>query len=255
MIQLGDALAGLLGAFAFLGTFIADLGDILGMIMGVILALIGAGVLSSITGRLGQWIAKDLPPKTGRIISLPLAALAGATLTILIGAGIDWLYQINDPMKILWLPAIIGALIGLALAIKFSAQDTLPTGLVIYYLARTIFNALRSIEALIMVIVFVVWVGIGPFAGVLALSLHTIAALAKLYSNKLKASCLGRLRQFEPRGLLDCKPSSMLSSHRSSRRIFLLQCIVGTSTYVCLPLSVSLAVVVSVSCSCRILTC
>jgi phosphonate ABC transporter permease subunit PhnE len=200
MIQLGDALASHLGAFAFLGTFIADLGDILGMIMVVILALIGAGVLSSLTGRLGQWIARDLPPKTGKIISLPLSALAGATLAVILGAGIDWLYQINDPLKMLWLPAGVGAVIGLALAIKLSLQNTLPTGLVIYYLARTIFNALRSIEALIMVIVFVVWVGIGPFAGVLALSLHTVAALAKLYSEQVESILPGPIEAVRATG-------------------------------------------------------
>ena len=200
MIQLGDALASQLGAFAFLGTFIADLGDILGMIMVVILALIGAGVLSSLTGRLGQWIARDLPPKTGKIISLPLSALAGATLAVILGAGIDWLYQINDPLKMLWLPAGVGAVTGLALAIKLSLQNTLPTGLVIYYLARTIFNALRSIEALIMVIVFVVWVGIGPFAGVLALSLHTVAALAKLYSEQVESILPGPLEAVRATG-------------------------------------------------------
>ena len=57
--------------------------------------------------------------------------------------------------------------------------------------ARTIFNALRSIEALIMVIVFAVWVGIGPFAGVLALGLHTVAALAKLYSEQVESISTG----------------------------------------------------------------
>jgi phosphonate transport system permease protein len=117
-----------------------------------------------------------------------------------LGAGIDWLYQINDPLKMLWLPAGVGAVIGLALAIKLSLQNTLPTGLVIYYLARTIFNALRSIEALIMVIVFVVWVGIGPFAGVLALSLHTVAALAKLYSEQVESILPGPLEAVRATG-------------------------------------------------------
>jgi phosphonate transport system permease protein len=45
---------------------------------------------------------------------------------------------------------------------------------------------LRSIEPLIMVVAFAVWVGIGPFAGVLALTLHTIASLGKLYSEQVE---------------------------------------------------------------------
>jgi len=166
----------------------------------VVLAIAGAGVLSAVTGRLGQWINRDFSPKTAKIISLPLSALAGATLAALLGAGINWLYQIDDPLKTLWLPAGLGAVIGLALAIKLSMQDTLPTGLVIYYLARTIFNALRSIEALIMVIVFVVWVGIGPFAGVLALSLHTVAALAKLYSEQVESILPGPIEAVRATG-------------------------------------------------------
>ncbi|MCB0147891.1 MAG: phosphonate ABC transporter, permease protein PhnE, partial [Caldilineaceae bacterium] len=58
---------------------------------------------------------------------------------------------------------------------------------------RTVLNALRSVEALIMVIVFAVWVGIGPFAGVLALGLHTVAALAKLYSEQVESIANGPL--------------------------------------------------------------
>ncbi|MBZ0274849.1 MAG: ABC transporter permease subunit, partial [Anaerolineae bacterium] len=52
---------------------------------------------------------------------------------------------------------------------------------------RTILNALRAIEPLIMGIVFVIWVGIGPFAGVLALTLHSVAALGKLYSEQIES--------------------------------------------------------------------
>jgi phosphonate transport system permease protein len=64
---------------------------------------------------------------------------------------------------------------------------------VIYLVLRTLLNAARSIEPLIYVIVFVVWVGIGPFAGALALALHTIAALAKLYSEQVESILPGPL--------------------------------------------------------------
>jgi phosphonate transport system permease protein len=45
---------------------------------------------------------------------------------------------------------------------------------------------LRSIEPLIMGIVFVVWVSLGPFAGIMALTLHSIAALGKLFSEQVE---------------------------------------------------------------------
>jgi phosphonate transport system permease protein len=57
-----------------------------------------------------------------------------------------------------------------------------PLGFVVYTLLRTFFNVVRSIEALIWAIIFSVWVGIGPFAGMLALMVHSIASLAKQYS-------------------------------------------------------------------------
>jgi|GEM_PF-340265 len=62
-----------------------------------------------------------------------------------------------------------------------------PVSATIYYITRTIMNIMRSIEPLIWALIFVVWVGIGPFAGVLALTLHTVAALAKLYSEAIES--------------------------------------------------------------------
>ena len=61
-----------------------------------------------------------------------------------------------------------------------------PVTLSIFYLMRTLLNIVRSIESLIIAIVFVVWVGLGPFAGVMALTVHSIAALGKLYSEQVE---------------------------------------------------------------------
>ncbi|MCA9484987.1 MAG: phosphonate ABC transporter, permease protein PhnE, partial [Nitrospina sp.] len=57
----------------------------------------------------------------------------------------------------------------------------------LYYAVRFVFNILRSIEPLIMAILFAVWVGIGPFAGVLALAVHSTAALGKLFSEQIES--------------------------------------------------------------------
>lgn len=57
-----------------------------------------------------------------------------------------------------------------------------PMAFAVYLALRLILNIVRSIEALIWAIVFAVWVGIGPFAGLLALMLHSVASLAKQYS-------------------------------------------------------------------------
>ncbi len=57
-----------------------------------------------------------------------------------------------------------------------------PFGFGVYMFLRTVLNVTRSIEPLIWAIIFTVWVGIGPFAGMLGLMLHSIASLAKQYS-------------------------------------------------------------------------
>ncbi len=59
-------------------------------------------------------------------------------------------------------------------------------GLVVYNVLRGFFNIIRSLEPFIWAIIFSVWVGIGPFAGMLALLLHTLASLTKQYSEQIE---------------------------------------------------------------------
>jgi phosphonate transport system permease protein len=73
-------------------------------------------------------------------------------------------------------------------------------GTVIYYCVRTGFNLLRSIEPLIMAILFAVWVGIGPFAGMLALGVHSIATLGKLFSEQIESVDKGPLEAMTATG-------------------------------------------------------
>lgn len=56
----------------------------------------------------------------------------------------------------------------------------------IYYLVRTFLNLVRSVEPLIWAIIAVIAVGLGPFAGIIALTIHSMAALAKLYSEAIE---------------------------------------------------------------------
>ncbi len=192
-VTVGRLLAPQLGAFDFLGDFISSLGAILRLVLTPICALIGGGVLLSVAGQLGQNLVERVTPSTGKQLNLGLAALAGATLFVLLGAGGNWFYQLGNPLLSRYGPALVGALGGLLLAARTGYNESLPVGLTVYGVTRTVLNALRSIEALIMVIVFAVWVGIGPFAGVLALGLHTVAALAKLYSEQVESIMAGPL--------------------------------------------------------------
>lgn len=73
-------------------------------------------------------------------------------------------------------------------------------GRVAYGLARVLMNVTRSIEPLVWAIVFVLWVGIGPFAGMLALFVHSVAALAKLYSEAIEAIDTGPVEAIQATG-------------------------------------------------------
>ncbi len=71
----------------------------------------------------------------------------------------------------------------------FAAHNVLarvPGGSLIYYSMRTLLNIVRAIDTVIWGLVIVVWIGLGPFAGLLALTIHSIAALGKLFSEEIE---------------------------------------------------------------------
>jgi phosphonate transport system permease protein len=70
----------------------------------------------------------------------------------------------------------------------------------IYYFTRMILNIVRSIEPLIWALIAVVWVGLGPFAGIIALTIHSIAALGKLYSEAIEGIDHGPLEAIQATG-------------------------------------------------------
>ncbi|MDY6846691.1 MAG: phosphonate ABC transporter, permease protein PhnE [Chloroflexota bacterium] len=82
---------------------------------------------------------------------------------------------------------------GIILALPFSflaARNLMRANvftLGIYYLVRGVLNIIRSIEPLIWAIIAIIIVGLGPFAGILALVVHSIAALGKLYSEAIES--------------------------------------------------------------------
>lgn len=84
----------------------------------------------------------------------------------------------------------------------FCARNVMKSrmGFVIYISLRTLFNVSRSIEALIWAIIFSVWVGIGPFAGMLALMIHSIASLAKQYSEIVETVSDGPIEGIQSTG-------------------------------------------------------
>jgi len=184
----------------FLGNFVATLGEILAAAFGVFAAIAGAAVVALIGSKLGYAIGKRVAPGVSNLLTMLAMAVAGAIVALGVGQVIVWLYELDNTNATVTIPMIVGALIGGLLAWRGLAKGQLAAGVGVYYLSRTVFNTLRSIEPLVMVIVFVIWVGIGPFAGALALGLHTIAALTKLYSEQVESINTGPLEAVRATG-------------------------------------------------------
>ncbi len=84
--------------------------------------------------------------------------------------------------------AIWGTVLAVVFAIPFgvlSAENVAPFW--IYWPVRRLMDAARAINELVFAMLFVVAVGLGPFAGVLALFVHTTGVLAKLFSEAVEA--------------------------------------------------------------------
>lgn len=70
----------------------------------------------------------------------------------------------------------------------------------IYMVVRTILNIVRSIESLVWAVIAIIAVGLGPFAGILALTIHSIAALGKLYSEAIESIDHGPVEAIQATG-------------------------------------------------------
>jgi len=201
LIALGGWMEDLITFARFLGSFVVSLGEITEIGIPVFASLIGAFAFAVAASKFGYLLDRHLSRRLINGLTLGLSAVAGAMVGIGIGAVIDWFYQLENPFATVVVPAIIGAIFGMTLSVKaLRKSESQNIGLTVYYMARTFFNGLRSIEPLVMVIIFVVWVGIGPFAGALALALHTTASLAKLYSEQVESIATGPLEAVRATG-------------------------------------------------------
>jgi phosphonate transport system permease protein len=137
-----------------------------------------AGVLSRSTGFVGRMLPLDL--SWAFVNSLGTALLQ--TIAI----------------------SLMGTVIGMALAVILAVPATSTLTFVrgdspgkhgiadralrwlLFWSARLVLNILRSIPELVWVLICILAVGIGPFAGTIALGLHTAGVLGKLYAETME---------------------------------------------------------------------
>ena len=79
---------------------------------------------------------------------------------------------------------LLAVIVGVPLAI-LASENVCPPWVV--FPVRRVLDAMRAINELVFALVFIVAVGLGPFAGVLALFVHTAGTLGKLFSEAIEA--------------------------------------------------------------------
>jgi phosphonate transport system permease protein len=99
----------------------------------------------------------------------------------------DWRFYLKDTIETISMGiwrTIFAAIAGVPLAI-FAAENICPAWVV--FPVRRVLDAMRAINEVVFALIFVVAVGLGPFAGVLALFVHTTGTLGKLFSEAIES--------------------------------------------------------------------
>jgi len=121
--------------------------------------------------RLADWAQRSWPPSTADLGALFLAA--AETFAI----------------------ALVGTTLAAVLALAsctLAARNVTPRALV-RLPTRWLLNTLRGIDSFVFAILFVAAVGLGPFAGVLGVALHTWGSMAKLFAETIEDMPAGPL--------------------------------------------------------------
>jgi phosphonate ABC transporter permease subunit PhnE len=126
-----------------------------------------------------SWVERDAngEPVLSRRTGLPKPG----TLPVLLD-------EMNETVMMSLVGTLLSVLFSFPLA--FLAARNLSkgsaAGQIAYNVVRGVFNVLRAFPPIILAIIFVFMVGPGPFPGVLALALHSIGMLGKLFSEAIE---------------------------------------------------------------------
>jgi len=91
-----------------------------------------------------------------------------------------WMGLLLETLQIAFVATILG--VGAGLLLSFPASRNLTQSRWLVFLSRRITEISRTVPELVFALIFVFAFGVGPLAGVLAIALHTMGAMAKLYS-------------------------------------------------------------------------
>ncbi|WP_332879249.1 phosphonate ABC transporter, permease protein PhnE [Massilia sp. S19_KUP03_FR1] len=134
-------------------------------------ANIDLGRLAEGLPKLGHWIASAWPPD---LAEMPLFGERIAETVAMAAIGTTGAILLALPMAVL-------------------ASRNITPWPALYYPARWLLNALRGIDSFVFALLFVAAVGLGPFAGVIGIALHTWGSAAKLLADHIENMPTGPL--------------------------------------------------------------
>tara|TARA_B100000674_G_scaffold161956_1_gene129535 strand:- start:183 stop:1052 length:870 start_codon:yes stop_codon:yes gene_type:complete len=129
-------------------------------------------------------------PRLGDYISQILPSLETSNLFLSSkdkGSIAYWYFNLPKYLKLIFETfnmALLATIVGSTLALFLSflaAKNTSPNSLV-FFTIRRILEFFRGVPEIIFAILFVWVLGIGPLAGIIAMTLHTTGSLGKLFS-------------------------------------------------------------------------
>jgi phosphonate transport system permease protein len=94
--------------------------------------------------------------------------------------GAHWMGSLLNTLLMAYLATVIGTLIGGFLS--FFAARNLAQHYAVYWLTRRVLEIARTVPDIVWALLFIIAFGIGPLAGILAITVHTVGAQGKLFA-------------------------------------------------------------------------
>ena len=109
-----------------------------------------------------------------------------------------WVWQLFETSQIAALATLIGA--ALAFPLCFPAAANLAPNRLTYIIARRGLELFRTVPDIVYALMLVWAFGVGPLAGIVAITLHTVGALGKLFAEAVENAEMGPWQAMQATG-------------------------------------------------------
>jgi phosphonate transport system permease protein len=100
--------------------------------------------------------------------------------------AVTFLHALGETLAIAFLGTATAAV--MALPIAMLAAKNVVANRIVHFLARRSLDTIRGVDALIWALIFINVVGLGPFAGILAIAMSDIGSFGKLFSEAIEGA-------------------------------------------------------------------